>query len=79
MARSKGEAVHTANIADYQIFAAAKRETRDFILAIVDDTWVRKLREPITFYTAVEPSEILDHLQKLCGGLHALDVFVLQN
>ena len=32
-----------------------------------------------TFYTAVAPSEILNHLQTLCDGLHILDVFELQN
>ena len=41
--------------------------------------WVRKLREPVTFYTAVAPFELLDHLQPLCGGLHALDVLAPQN
>ena len=51
--RSKVEAVHTAKIADYQIFAAAKHETLYFILAFVEDTWVHKLREPVTLYTVV--------------------------
>ena len=50
-----------------------------FILVVVEDTWVHKLRESITLYTAVLPSELLSHLQVLCGGLHALDVIALQN
>ena len=62
MAWSKAKAVHRSEIADYQLFAAAEWETREFILVVVDDTWVRKLREPVTLYTAVAPSEILDYL-----------------
>ena len=32
---SKAEAVHTAKITDYLLFAAAKRKTRDFILEVI--------------------------------------------
>ena len=60
--RSKAEAVHTAKIADYQLFAAAKRENRYFILAFIEDTWVHKLCDPFTLYTAVSPSGLLSHL-----------------
>ena len=74
---SKDKFIHTAKIAVYQLIAAAKRETRDFILAAVDDKWVCKLCEPVTFYTVMAPSELLGHLQKLCGGLHDLNVLEL--
>ena len=77
--RSKAEAVHTAKIADYQLFAAAERENRVFILAVIEDTWVCEFREPVTLYTAVSLSALLYHLQVLCDGLHALDVLELQN
>ena len=63
--RSKAEAVHTAKIADYELLAAAEHETRDFILTVVDDTWVHELREPFTFYTDVAPSELLNHLKNM--------------
>ena len=49
-------------IADYQLFAAAKYETCDFIRVVVDDTWFHELRETVTFYTAMEPLELLKHL-----------------
>ena len=39
--RAKAKAVQMAKIADYQLFAAAKHKTHDFILAIIEDTWVR--------------------------------------
>ena len=75
--QAKDEAVHTAKIADYLLFAAAKRETCDFILVVVEDTWVCKLCESVTFYTSVVSSELLYHLQTLCGGLHALNFLAL--
>ena len=46
--QSKSKAVHTVKIADYLIFAAAVRENCDFILAVVEYTWVRELREYVT-------------------------------
>ena len=76
---SKAEAVHTAKIVDYLIFDASERETHEFILAVIEDTWIPELCEPITFYTAMTPSEILDHLETLCRGLNDLDVLSLQN
>ena len=38
--RSRLEAYHTSKKEDYRLFAAADRETRKFILAVVEDTWV---------------------------------------
>ena len=79
MVLDKAEAVHTAKIVDYLIFAATKRETCDFIPTVVEDTWVYELWESVMLYTAVATSKLIDHLQTLCGGLHALDVLALQN
>ena len=56
LVQAKAKAVH------YFLFAAAKRETRDFVLAFIEDIWVCELQEPITFYTAVSPYELLAHL-----------------
>ena len=41
--------------------------------------WVRKLRDLDLFYTAVNPRDLLKHLQAMCVGLHATDVLNLQN
>ena len=62
--RTKAKAVHTSKIADDQLFAAAKRKTWNLILAVVDNKLVYELREPITFYTSVEPSYLLENLEK---------------
>ena len=56
------EAAHTAKKEDYRLFAAANPETRKFTLAVVEDPWVRELRDPDLFYTAVKPCTLLDHL-----------------
>ena len=45
----------------------------------MDYTWVRELRKPVTFYTAMASSELLDHFQALCDSLRDLDVLELQN
>ena len=60
---AKAEDIHTAIIVDYQIFAAAELETQYFILAVVEDTWVCELREPVRLNTAVSPYKLLAHLQ----------------
>ena len=79
LVRAKAEAVHTAKIVDYQLFAAAKRETDNLIPAVIEDTWVCELCDPVTLYTSVSPSGLLAHLQVLCGGLHSLNVLALKN
>ena len=77
--RVRHEVAHTAKKEDYRISAAAKRESSKFILAVVEDTWVRKLRDPDIFYTAVKPQDLLKHLQAMCVGLHATDIPDPQN
>ena len=77
--RVRREGSHTAKKEYYRLFSAAERESSKFILVVVEDTWVRKLRDPDLFYTAVKPRALLAHLQKLCVGIHATDVLNLQN
>ena len=73
------EAAHTANQEDYRLFYDAERESSKFILAVAEDTWVRKLRDPNIFYTDLNPQDLAKHLQAMCVGLHATDVMNLQN
>ena len=77
--QDKAEAVHMAKISDYLLFATSKCETRDFILAVIEDTWVRQLHEPGKFYTTVAPSELLNQLHTLCGVIKDHDMLALQN
>ena len=53
--RVQCEASHTAKKEDYRLFTDADRDTSKFILTAVEDTWVRELRNPDLFYTAVNP------------------------
>ena len=51
---------------------------QNFIMEVVDETWYKDLEEPDTFYTDVPALKLLDHLTKLCSGLHtsdAVDIF----
>ena len=50
-----------------------------FILAVVDDTWVRELCDTKTLYTDVVPKALLYHLQLGCTVCHALEILVLHN
>ena len=77
--RVRRKAAQTDKEEDYRLFAAAERKSSKFILAVVEDTWVRELCDPDLFYTAVKPRALLAHLQTLCVGPHATDVLNLQN
>ena len=77
--RARLKAAHEARRADRATFDTAQRETTQFVLAIVVDTWVRELRDPETIYTEVDPRYLLAHLQAGCTGRHALDLLALHN
>ena len=73
------EAAHKAWRADRATYDTMRRETTQFVLAVVADTWVRELRDPKTIYTEVDPRDLLAHLQAGCTGRHALDLLALHN
>ena len=73
------EAAHNSNKEYYRLFAAVEHKSSKFILAVAEDTWVRKLRDPNIFYTDLNPQDLAKHLQAMCVGLHAMDVLNLQN
>ena len=72
------EAVHKAVRSDYGLYESAERGARQFILEVVEETYIRDLKHPRFFYTRVTPMEFLNHLQSTCGGLHAIDLLALQ-
>ena len=77
--RVRTEATHKARIADHSVYVTAERNTCQFILKAVEDTWVQELRESNTFYKMVKSTDFLIHLQSIFGGLHSLDVLALHN
>ena len=65
--------------ANYDVYDTAIRCTRNFIIAVVKDTWIHKLRYPISQYNDVALRAIMLHLTTTSVGIHALDVLTLQN
>ena len=49
------EAAHKAKRADRATYETARRETTQFVLAVVADTWVRYLQDSNSLYTEVSP------------------------
>jgi hypothetical protein len=65
-----------ALIQDYEAYKAAEHGVK-VIKAIVNDTWIRDLCNPETFYSNVTALDIFNHLCKCSGSLHALDMVSL--
>ena len=76
---ARQEVAHKARRAERATFETARREMKQFLLAVVADTWVRELRDPDTIYTEVAPKYLFTHLQAGCTGRHALDLLALHN
>ena len=72
--RAKVEFKNTAKLADFYLHAAATRGCNHFVRAIIDDTWIYKIKHAAMCYVGVTVSDLLDPLQLHCGGLHILDV-----
>ena len=51
----------------------------NFILRVIEDTWVRELWDAVKFYTDVEPWALLTHLQRHATGRHAFDLLALMD
>ena len=73
------EASHKEKRADRATLKIARRETTQFVLAVVADTWVRELRDTDSLYTEVGPEDLFAHLQAGCTGRNALDLLALHN
>ena len=76
--RAKAEAQHQAKLNDWRVYDCAQRELRAFIVASIEDTWIRELRDPITGYGQIQPKDIMTHLWASCRGLHSLDLLTLR-
>ena len=75
--RTRAEAAWAARIQDYEAYEAAEAGVKTFIKAVDEDTWIRDLRNPETFYSNVTALALLNHLRDRLGGLHALDMVSL--
>ena len=75
----KKDIMWKACVNDYNLFAKAKLGSREIILHAVNEMWVLELNDKETLFTQVIPIQFMDHLQSICGGLHAIGVLALQN
>ena len=65
--------------ADYDVYDTAIRCTHNFIIAVVEDTWIRELHDPISQYNDAAPWAIMLNLTTTSVGIHTFDVLTLQN
>ena len=77
--RACTEAAHKAKRTDCATYETLRRETAQFVLSVVADTWVREIRDTETIYTKVAPKDLLSHLQAGCTGRHDLNLLALHN
>ena len=77
--RARLEAAHKVKCADRATFETARRETTQFVIAVVADTWVRELQDTDSLYTKVGPEDLFAHLQAGCTRRHALDLLAPNN
>ena len=68
------EAAHRENCADRATYETARQDTAQFILAVIEDTWVRELQETKNLYTDIKPKALVSQLQAVCTGRHSLDL-----
>ncbi len=66
-----------ALLQDYEAYKATERGVKVFIEAVVNDTWICNLCNPKTFYSNITALAIFNHLCEHFGGLHALDMVLL--
>ena len=74
---ARAKAIHTAKLADYAAFKAAKNAVVKFIRTTVDETWYKDLKDLVSFYNAITAADLIILLDKNCGGLHAIDLINL--
>ena len=76
----KKEAVHKARIYDWEIYNVAESKANCFIVRIVADVWIFPLLKGIpTIYVKRKTKELLDQLQVVCTGHHAINFLALQD
>ena len=76
---AKAKAIHCARIADWDTFKAVEREAWSFIIDAFDEAWYSKLCEAFTFYARVMTRQMLEYLQCICVGNHAIEILDLQD
>ena len=69
----KREGIFKAQNTRAILVAIADDEAHQFILSVVEETWVKKLEKPDNYYNKVTTRQLLDHLYDNCAGLKKID------
>ena len=75
--RNQMEAAHMVLINDFNTFEAAEEGIKAFLLANIDETWLKPLRDATTFFNNVTAYTMLEFLRTNSGGLHDVDLATL--
>ena len=75
--RNRMDSAHMVLINDFNTFEAAKEGIKAFLLANIDETWLKPLRDATTFFNNVTAYTMLEFLRTNSGGLHDVDLATL--
>ena len=76
----KNEAVHKASISDWEIYDVAESEANRFIVRVIADVCISPLSKGSpTLYAKRKTKDLLDQLQVVCMGHHAIYLMALQD
>jgi hypothetical protein len=75
--RNRMEAAHATVLSNFKTYTAAKKGVSAFIQVVVDETWIKPLRHPITFYNSVMAYDLVEYLRTNSGGLHNTNLATL--
>jgi hypothetical protein len=75
--RNRMEAAHNTLVDDFNVYEAAEDGVKLFIQNNINETWIKALRDPTTFYNNVTAYDMLEFLRTNSGGLHNVDVATL--
>ena len=75
--RNRMEAAHMVLVNYFNTFKAAKDGIKLFIMANIDETWIKPLRDPTSYYNNVTAYTMLEFLRTNSGSLHDVDLATL--
>ena len=75
--RTRAERNWSARLALRRLIRAAELHGRNFLLLVVEDTWLLSLKSDVTFYNMVSLRDMLDHLSTNMPGVEATDIITL--
>ena len=76
--RAKAEAIHRSRITNWDAFEAEDREAQIFLINAFDKAWYSELCGPVALNARVTTRQMLEHLQGIYVGNHAIDILDLQ-